>query len=196
VTSPDPVTLALIIARILERLGVRYCIGGSVASSVYGEIRTTFDVDVVADLGPDDVEALVAAVESDFHVVVETVDRAIRDRSSFNLIHEEMLVKADVFVPPDDPVFREQLERSRRVALRPDPGSEVELASPEDVIIHKLRWYEKGGRVSDRQWRDVLGVLKVQRDKLDWVYSERAAASLDVSELLARARSEAGDVPR
>ena len=195
-TSPDPVTLALIIARILERLGVRYCIGGSVASSVYGEIRTTFDVDVVADLGPDDVEALVAAVESDFHVVVETVDRAIRDRSSFNLIHEEMLVKADVFVPPDDPVFREQLERSRRVALRPDSGSEVELASPEDVIIHKLRWYEKGGRVSDRQWRDVLGVLKVQRDKLDWVYSERAAASLDVSELLARARSEAGDVPR
>jgi len=196
VTSPDPVTLALIIARILERLGVRYCIGGSVASSVYGEIRTTFDVDVVADLGPDDVEALVAAVESDFHVVVETVDRAIRDRSSFNLIHEEMLVKADVFVPPDDPVFREQLERSRRVALRPDSGSEVELASPEDVIIDKLRWYEKGGRVSDRQWRDVLGVLKVQRDKLDWVYSERAAASLDVSELLARARSEAGDVPR
>ena len=195
-TSPDPVTLALIIARILERLGVRYCIGGSVASSVYGEIRTTFDVDVVADLGPDDVEALVAAVESEFHVVVETVDRAIRDRSSFNLIHEEMLVKADVFVPPDDPVFREQLERSRRVALRPDSGSEVELASPEDVIIDKLRWYEKGGRVSDRQWRDVLGVLKVQRDKLDWVYSERAAASLDVSELLARARSEAGDVPR
>jgi len=196
VTSPDPVNLALIIARILERLGVRYCIGGSVASSVYGEVRTTFDVDVVADLGPDDVEALVAAVESEFHVVVETVDRAIRDRSSFNLIHEEMLVKADVFVPPDDPVFREQLERSRRVALLPDSGSEVELASPEDVVLHKLRWYEMGGRVSDRQWRDVLGVLKVQRDKLDMAYLERAAASLDLSELLARARSEAIDAPR
>jgi hypothetical protein len=193
VTSPDPVTLALIIARIFERLGVRYCIGGSVASSVYGEVRTTFDVDVVADLSPGDVEVLVAAVESDFHVVVEAVDRAVRDRSSFNLIHEEMLVKADVFVPPDDPVFREQLVRSRRVALLSDPGSEVELASPEDVVIHKLRWYEMGGRVSDRQWRDVLGVLKVQREKLDLVYLERAAASLDLSELLVRARSEAGD---
>ena len=192
-TSPDPVTLALIIARIFERLGVRYCIGGSVASSVYGEVRTTFDVDVVADLSPGDVEVLVAAVESDFHVVVEAVDRAVRDRSSFNLIHEEMLVKADVFVPPDDPVFREQLVRSRRVALLSDPGSEVELASPEDVVIHKLRWYEMGGRVSDRQWRDVLGVLKVQREKLDLVYLERAAASLDLSELLVRARSEAGD---
>ena len=154
-TSPDPVALALIIARIFERLGVRYCIGGSVASSVYGEVRTTFDVDVVADLGPDDVDVLVAAVESDFHVVVEAVDRAVRDRSSFNLIHEEMLVKADVFVPPDDPVFREQLVRSRRVALLSNPGSEVELASPEDVVLHKLRWYEMNGRVSDRQWRDV-----------------------------------------
>jgi len=196
VTSPDPVTLALIIARILERLGVRYCIGGSVASSVYGEVRTTLGVDVVADLGADEVEALVAAVESDFHVVDEAVARAVRDRSSFNLIHEEMLVKADVFVPPDDPVFREQLARSRRVALLSDPGSEVELASPEDVVIHKLRWYEMGGRVSDRQWRDVLGVLKVQREKLDMVYLERAAASLDLSELLVRARSEAGDAPR
>jgi hypothetical protein len=196
VTSPDPVSLALIIARILERLGVRYCIAGSVASSVYGEVRTTLDVDVVADLGPDDVDVLVAAVESDFHVVVEAVDRAIRDRSSFNLIHEEMLVKADVFVPPDDPVFREQLARSRRVALLPDPESEVELASPEDVVLHKLRWYEMGARVSDRQWRDVLGVLKVQRDKLDIAYLERAAASLDLSELLARARSEAIDAPR
>lgn len=194
--SPDPVSLALIIARILERLGVRYCIGGSVASSVYGEVRTTFDVDVVADLGPGDVEVLVAAVESDFHVVVEAVERAVRDRSSFNLIHEQMLVKVDVFVPPDDPVFREQLVRSRRVALLSDPGSEVELASPEDVLIHKLRWYEMGGRVSDRQWRDVLGVLKVQREALDLAYLERTAASLDLSELLARARSEAVDAPR
>ncbi len=195
-TSPDPVALALIIARIFERLGVRYCIGGSVASSVYGEVRTTFDVDVVADLGPDDVDVLVAAVESDFHVVVEAVDRAVRDRSSFNLIHEEMLVKADVFVPPDDPVFREQLVRSRRVALLSDPGSEVELASPEDVVLHKLRWYEMGGRVSDRQWRDVLGVLKVQRDRLDMAYLERTAVSLDLSELLDRARLDAGDAPR
>ena len=81
---------------------------------------------------------------------------------------------------------------SRRVALRSEPGSEVELASPEDVVIHKLRWYEMGGRASDRQWRDVLGVLKVQGPNLDLVYLERAAADLDLSELLARARSEAG----
>jgi hypothetical protein len=192
VTPPDPISLALIVARVLERLGVRYCIGGSVASSVYGEVRTTLDVDVVADLDLEHVDGLIAAVESDFYVVDEAVRRAVRERSSFNLIHDEMLVKADVYVPPDDPVHRAQFVRSRRVALRSEPGSEVELASPEDVVIHKLRWYEMGGWASDRQWRDVLGVLKVQGPNLDLVYLERAAADLDLSELLARARSEAG----
>ena len=188
---PDPVTLALILARIFERLGVRYCVGGSVASSVYGEVRTTLDVDVVADLAPEDVDELVAAVESDFHVVEEAVRRAVRERSSFNLIHEEMLVKADVYVLPNDPTHRGQLERSRRFALRSEPGSEVELASPEDVVVHKLRWYDMGGGVSDRR-RDVLGVLKVQGNNLDQDYLERAAADLGISELLARARSDAG----
>ena len=150
-TPPDPVALALILARILDRLGVRYCIGGSVASSVYGEVRTTLAVDFVTDLEPERIDAFVAAVETDFHVVAEAIHRAVRERSSFNLIHEETLVKADIYVPPDDPTHRAQLARSRRVALRSEPGSEVELASPEDVVIHKLRWYEMGGRVSDRQ---------------------------------------------
>jgi len=191
VTPPDPVALALILARILERLGVRYCIGGSVASSVYGEVRTTLDVDFVTDLDPSRIDAFVAAVETDFHVVAEAIHRAVRERSSFNLIHEETLVKADVYVLPDDPTHREQLVRSCRVALRSEPGSAVELASPEDVVIHKLRWYEMGGQVSDRQWRDVLGVLKVQGARLDFAYLKRAAAALGLSELLARARSEA-----
>lgn len=191
-TPPDPVALALILARILEQVGVRYCIAGSVASSVYGEVRTTLDVDIVADLHAEDIDAFVTALGSDFHVVGEAVCRAVREHSSFNLIHEEMLVKADVFVPPDDPAHRAQLERSRRVALRPESGSEVALASPEDVVVHKLRWYEMGGRVSDRQWRDVLGVLKVQGENLDSRYLERAASDLGLDDLLARALSEAG----
>ncbi len=191
-TPPDPVALALILARILERLGIRYCIGGSVASSVYGEVRTTLDVDVVAELDTAHVDALVAAVESDFYVAREAIERAVRERSSFNLIHEETLVKADIYVSPDDPTHREQLARTRRVALRSEAGSEVGLASPEDVVIHKLRWYEMGGRISDRQWRDVLGVLKVQGASLDFEYLKRAAAALGLSELLVVARSEAG----
>lgn len=123
-------------------------------------------------------------------MVDEAVRRAVRERTSFNLIHEDTLVKADIFVPPDDPTHLGQLTRSRPVALRPQPGSEVAVASPEDTILHKLRWYEIGGRTSDRQWRDVLGVLKVQGASLDLPYLERASAALGLSELLARARAE------
>ena len=190
--TPDPVAVALILARILERLGVRYCIGGSVASSVYGEVRTTLDVDVVAELRQEHVSTLIAAARSDFHILDDAVRRAVRDKSSFNLIHERMLIKADVFVSPDDRLHREELARSRRVALRAEPESEVQLASPEDVVIHKLRWYRMGEGVSDRQWRDVLGVLKVQASELDREYLVRAADDLDLTDLLSRALSEAG----
>jgi hypothetical protein len=82
VTPPDPVALALILARIFDRLGVRYCIGGSVASSVYGEVRTTLDVDIVADLEPRHVDALVAAVEPDFMSSTKLSTAPFSDRAS------------------------------------------------------------------------------------------------------------------
>jgi hypothetical protein len=109
---------------------------------------------------------------------------------------DPVLVKADVYVSPDDRLHREQLARSRRVALRAEPGSEVQLASPEDVVIHKLRWYRMGGGVSDRQWRDVLGVLKVQGGGLEYPYLTRTADELGLADLLGRALSEAGTVAR
>ena len=76
--APDPVELALILARILERLGIRYCVGGSVASSVYGEVRTTLDVDLVAELRPEHVDDLIAATQGEFHIVEASARRAAR----------------------------------------------------------------------------------------------------------------------
>jgi hypothetical protein len=78
------------------------------------------------------------------------------------------------------------------VRLTGEPGSEVNVASPEDTVLQKLLGYRKGGETSDRQWRDVQGVLKARGKSLDRDYLERWAPTLGVMDLLERAVTEAG----
>lgn len=66
------------------------------------------------------------------------------------------------------------------------------LCSPEDTILHKLQWYRAGGGVSDRQWSDVLGVLKVQTNALDRTYLRYWSGELGLTELLEQAFRDAG----
>ena len=84
------------------------------------------------------------------------------------------------------------MERRRPAALSEEPVRRVYVSSPEDLILRKLVWYRDGGGVSDRQWRDVLGVLKVQSERLDLAYLGRWAERLGLSDLLSRAVDEAG----
>jgi len=63
---------------------------------------------------------------------------------------------------------------------------------PEDILLRKLRWYRLGNEISDRQWRDILGIVLTQEGRMDDPYLERGAQVLGVSDLLARALSEAG----
>lgn len=180
------------VVEAFDVLGVRYQIGGSVASSVHGAARSTLDVDLVGDLTGDQVEPLVQALGQDYYADPDMIHEAIRDRSSFNLIHERTMLKVDVFLPKDRPYDREAL--SRRTADQLEEGGsarEFFVATPEDVVLAKLEWYAKGGRVSERQWGDILGVLRVQGEALDRDYLRRWAAELGLVELLAQAVAEA-----
>lgn len=153
-----------------QRLGIPYHIGRSVASSALGVARTTLDVDLVADIGHDQVPNLVSLLENGFYVDREAVEQAVQERVSFNLIHQATVLKIDVFQVGDSDYARESFRRRRKDRLVDDNSPEVYIASPEDVVLHKLDWYRKENQISDRQWSDLVGVLKIQQATLDWEY--------------------------
>ncbi len=189
---PDPIAVALVVAEVLEQLGVPYLIGGSVASSVWGEPRATEDVDMVADLRKEHVARLVAALQDEFYIAEEAVRQAVERGTCFNVIHLKRIQKVDVFVAQQDGLGREEMRRRQRIPLAANPDRSAFLATPEDTVLQKLAWYRKGDEASDRQWRDVLGVLKVQAGRLDRPYLLHWARESGLETLLRRAMTETG----
>jgi hypothetical protein len=129
---------------------------------------------------------------TDFYANPEMMRHAIRQRSSFNLVHLDTMFKVDLFIARSRDFDRAQLARRQLHLLSKDPERHAYLASAEDIVLAKLEWYRLGGEVSDRQWRDVLGVIQVQGDRLDRAYARDMAAGLGVTDLLSRAFEEAG----
>jgi hypothetical protein len=181
------------IARAFTFLGVRYYVGGSLASSVRGVPRSSLDVDVAAELLPRHVAPLVAALAREYYVSGERVKDAVEARRSFNAIHLASMMKVDVFVPKGRPFEAALFDR-----LKPEfldvAGTSVPYPVPraEDVVLLKLEWFRAGGESSERQWSDVIGVLKVSAGEIDRGYLARWAAELGVADLVERALGESG----
>lgn len=188
----DPIDVILAVTAALDRIGVAYYIGGSFASGAHGVYRATADVDMVADLHEDQVEALVHEVGTEFYADAEMMRDTIHHRSSFNLLHLTTGFKVDIFVPRRRAFDRAQLERRALYPLRDDPASAAYIASAEDSVLAKLEWCRLGNEVSERQWTDILGMLKVQGQALDTSYLRHWAGELGLSDLLERAFTEAG----
>ena len=177
---------------LLDRLGVTWYVGGSVASTVHGHFRATNDVDLIADVRAEHAEALRVALDPDHYVDEDSIRDAVRHRSSFNLLHFRTGLKIDVFVAADSEY--EASVRARRVlqAIGDGPSARhLWIASAEDTILAKLAWYRRGGEVSDRQWSDVQGVMELRDQDLDIGYLRRWAPELGVADLLERALTEA-----
>ncbi len=180
----EPIAVTLHVTEILENLGIAYVIGGSMASTAHGRIRTTMDVDIVADLQPIHVDPLVEAVKNAFYIDSESAHNAIKRRSSFNLIHLETMFKVDMFIPKNRPFDRQQLARREKQRIGTEPDQTAYIATAEDIILAKLDWYRLGGEVSERQWRDIQGILDVRGDRLDRDYLRHWAGILQVADLL------------
>ncbi len=186
--APDLLAALTPVIEIFERLGVRYLIGGSVASSLCGVARSTLDVDLVVDLADRHVGPFAASLADAYYVEESAVREAVRRRDSFNVIHLDTMMKIDVFVLRRDEYEQEAIGRGQEHRLEEGgEGRRFLVGSPEDVILHKLAWFRSSGESSGRQWRDVLGVLAIQGESLDREYLVRWATYLNIGDLLDRA---------
>ena len=173
------------VAKVLQSLGVRFFIGGSIASSFHGAARSTMDVDLVADLKSENIEPFIGRLNIDeYYVSRAAIEDAINRKSCFNVIHLATSFKVDIFILKKREFDISSMNRAIPGKVDLHSGFEVPIASPEDTILSKLEWYRLGNEVSERQWDDVVRVMKILGDTADQEYLERNAAELGVSALL------------
>jgi hypothetical protein len=188
--AEDTLAVVVEVIGVLDKLGIPYALGGSWASSLHGQRRYTHDADLTVEPFPGREAQFAASFGEDYYVSLEAIQDAVRRRASFNIIHLTSGFKVDLFVRKDRP-FDEQVLRRRRPHRTSEPeGPIIQLVTPEDIILLKLEWFRLGGEMSERQWNDILGVLRVQASNLDNAYLDHWAQQLGVNDLLARVRQE------
>lgn len=178
------------VKRSLESTGIEYMVVGSLASSVHGLPRTTRDADLIVAIDQDQVRTLASALRPQFYISEEAALDAIRHGSSFNAIHEESFFQIDMFIQKPSPFNRAQFERRQQIEI--DPGRHIAMPfqSAEDAVLSKLVWFREGHEVSERQWQDVMGIIRTQGSELDLAYLSLWATNLGVDDLLHRALTE------
>ena len=190
-----PLTETLAVTRafmnIMAALEIPCIVGGSVASSMMGVPRATQDVDVVARLFLTHVPSLLQRLEGHYYIDEGAVRDAIKRNTAFNVIHLKSMFKIDVFICGDDPLRNQEMDRARTWVIDEENDLRFAVADPADIILQKLLWYEMGERVSERQWQDVLNVIKVNGPALDRTYLDHWAKKKNLTGLLEKAFAQA-----
>lgn len=179
------------VIKAFNETGIQYYIGGSIASSAFGIARATLDVDIVSKLSYQHVIPLINKLKGEYYIDEGMMKDAIQTEFSFNLIHLETMLKIDVFILKNQPYQQKAFERKILEKLEDDPNAmRVYLCSPEDIILNKLDWYKTSGKTLEQQWRDILGVIKVQANNLDKNYLKFWARELGIYDLLEKSFEE------
>jgi hypothetical protein len=177
--------LARVVAA-LETAGIPYMLAGSFASSHHGAPRTTQDIDVVVDPTFASLEMFLAALQSDeVYFDADVARDELKRRGQFNIIDGATAWKVDIIFRKARSFSVEELKRRVRATVL---GVDLSVASVEDTVLAKLEWAKLGE--SERQLRDVRGILEVQGSALDVAYVEQWLDELGVRELWDRVRGE------
>ncbi|MEM7595699.1 MAG: hypothetical protein AAF383_30065, partial [Cyanobacteria bacterium P01_A01_bin.83] len=186
----DSISLAGELHQILESVNIPYYVSKGVASSIHGEPRSTRDLDLVIEIQPDQINLLVTTLEAaGYYCPVGAVEDLKRRREGLlNITHTETIANADLYVTDTSTFATSQMERRRLLDVEGMPAFWV--ISPEDLVLQKLAWGR--GSQSEKQWRDVLGILKLQSENLDYEYLNQWADNLGLLDFLSQAFSEAG----
>jgi hypothetical protein len=172
----------------LDRAGIEHMLAGSFASTFHGDPRTTNDIDLVIDCDRDALDRLVRQLDpSRCYVSPNAVDEAWQRRGQFNVVLLESGWKVDLILRRNRVFSREEFARRQPAEIA---GVRVCVATAEDTIVAKLEWAQAGE--SERQLRDVVGILEMRRGELDLEYVERWVRELNLAAAWELARSRAG----
>ena len=175
---------------ILDKLNIPYAIGGSIASSLYGRVRFTQDADITVMALDNKTDPFYSLTKRHFYISKSAMHQAIRNKTSFNVIHTQTAFKIDVFVAQDNEFNNNLLQRAKKIKLSEDTEKTFSVVSAEDIVLLKLMWYKQTDCTSERQWSDILSVLTAQASTIDFEYLKTWAAKLALNDLLQKAISE------
>jgi hypothetical protein len=180
--NPDELEVLKVVVQRLENAGIPYMVTGSIAANFYAQPRMTRDIDVVIKVDAGQIDKLHSLFNNDFYVEKSSIEEAMRNRSLFNIIHSEKVVKIDMIIMKDGE-YRET-EFSRRLKKKVN-SLELFIVSPEDLILSKLYWARESH--SEMQLGDVRNIILLNRNTLDFDYLRKWAQTLSVLELLEKA---------
>ena len=188
-----PLSVLSQVTATLEQKNITYVLVGSFASSIHGMYRSTADIDILADIHTEQIHPLLEVLQKSFYVDEHAMRDAVAQGRSFNAIHFDSVFKVDIFIARADEFALTQLNRRQLRKISPENDEALYIATAEDTVLAKLRWYRAGHETSSTQWNDVLGVLGTSRSSLDLEYLHTWASKLGIEDLLQRALDDVGE---
>jgi len=185
-----PLSVLSQVTAILEQQNISYVLVGSFASSIHGMYRSTADIDILANIHTEQIRPLLDVLQRTFYVDEHAMRDAVAQGRSFNAIHFDSVFKVDIFIARADEFALTQLNRRQLRKISPEKDEALYVATAEDTVLAKLRWYRAGHETSSTQWNDVLGVLGASGSSLDLEYLHTWASKLEIEDLLQKALAD------